>query len=151
MTPVPSKPLIQFVRVGEHELPLPARASEGDFGYDVAALKRVRLRKGPQLVGIGFKLAAPLPEGVAMMVIPRSSTRRKFNATIPNSPGLVDRYYGGEIMVQVEAVDPDEYAVIEAGDRFAQLIFVPLLTPDVVEVAGQAETMTRAGFGSTGS
>lgn len=141
---------LQLVRVGEHTLPLPAPASDGDFGYDVACAETVVLQPHvPTLVGIGWALATPLPERMAMLVVPRSSTRRKFNLTVPNSPGLVDRYYGAELKVQVELI-ADTPMTLEAGARFAQLLFVPVLMPRMTEVRKQDGSMIRGGFGSTG-
>lgn len=143
--------VIQFYREGEHTLPVPQPAGYGDFGYDVATPVDVTLEPGiPQLVGVGFSLASPLPTGVAMFVLPRSSTRRKFSSFIPNSPGLVDRYYGDELKVQLENLT-DQPVTIQAGERFAQLVFVPLLMPAVAEVTSKNPNMTRSGFGSTGT
>lgn len=142
--------IIQLRRVGEHTLPVPAPSGLGDFGYDVATPTAVVLRPSkPQLVGIGFALASPLPPNVALLVLPRSSTRMKLQLTIPNSPGLVDRYYGEELKVQVELAG-DESTVLEAGTRFAQLLFVPVVMPEVREVSNADPSMTRSGFGSTG-
>lgn len=142
---------LQLVRVGEHRLPMPAPASDGDFGYDVATRDHIDLEPHvPTLVGIGWALATPLPKNMVMLVVPRSSTRRKFNVSIPNSPGIVDRYYGGELMVQVENVT-NNWVTLPAGARFAQLLFVPVLMPRMTEVPKQDGSMMRGGFGSTGA
>lgn len=57
---------------------IPARATEGSFGYDLATVQRERI--GPhetRIVPCGFKLARDLLRdrtgGLAMLVLPRSS------------------------------------------------------------------------------
>jgi dUTP pyrophosphatase len=142
-------PVLQWRRVGAHTLPLPTRHA-GGLGYDVAAWQSRWIVPGEVVrIGIGWQLAEPLAPHVGLFVLPRSSTRTKFTALIPNAPGLVDTFYGEELQVQLENVGTDD-VLVQAGDRIAQLLFLPVVLPNMVETYNQDARMQRSGFGSTG-
>ncbi len=133
---------------------LPARATSGSFGYDLATLDdHVIKARETTIIQTGMKLAADLPcerdEGVAMLILPRSSLPIKYGLILPNSPGLIDADYGGEIGIIVHNLR-DESVTLEAGTRIAQAVFARLLLPAVIE-SGDEFPRPRGGFGSTGS
>jgi dUTP pyrophosphatase len=132
---------------------LPARATSGSFGYDLAVLADETV--GPRetrILATGLQLAHDLPHGeaagLALLVLPRSSLALKFNLILPNSPGLVDADYAGPIGILVHNLR-DEPVTVPAGTRVAQAVFAQLMFPRLVE-GGADPRRTRGGFGSTG-
>jgi dUTP pyrophosphatase len=128
---------------------VPARSRSGDAGYDLRAVEPFVLRPGERcLVPTG--LAVALPPGVAGLVLPRSGLAAQFGVTCANSPGLVDPNYRGELRVVLVNLGREIYRG-HAGDRIAQLLLVPFLTPElrVVDELPESER-GEAGFGSSG-
>ncbi len=128
---------------------LPVRAYAGDAGLDLAAAERVELAPGARaLVGTG--LAVAIPDGHAGFVQPRSGLAAERGITIVNAPGLVDSGYRGELKVILLNTDSTETFVVEPGMRIAQLVVVPVATPQPVEVTELPETERgEKGFGSS--
>jgi dUTP pyrophosphatase len=141
---------LPFKRLDENAT-LPVRAYAGDAGLDLSAAERVELAPGARaLVGTG--LAVAIPEGHAGFVQPRSGLAAEHGITIVNSPGLVDSGYRGELKVILLNTDPGQTFVVEPGMRIAQLVVVPVATPQAVEVAELPETERgEKGFGSSKS
>ena len=84
-------------------------------------------------------------------VLPRSGLAREHGISLVNSPGLIDSGYRGEVRVLLLSNDPAETFRVEAGDRIAQLVIVPVVLAEPVEVAALAESARGdGGFGSSG-
>jgi dUTP pyrophosphatase len=128
---------------------LPTRAYEGDAGLDLAACERVELAPGERaLVGTGLTVA--IPDGHAGFVQPRSGLAARHGITVLNTPGLVDAGYRGELKVVLLNSDRSQPFVVEPGMRIAQLVVVPVATPDLVEVEElPASERGEKGFGSS--
>jgi dUTP diphosphatase len=139
---------LPFKRLAE-DATLPVRAYPGDAGLDLSAAERVELAPGARaLVGTG--LAVAIPEGHAGFVQPRSGLAAEHGITIVNSPGLVDSGYRGELKVVLLNTDLERTFVVEPGTRIAQLVVVPVATPQPVEVAELPDTERgERGFGSS--
>ena len=137
------------------DLPLPARAHDGDAGVDLYSAEDVRLGPGQRaLVRTGVAVA--IPHGMVGLVHPRSGLAARVGLSIVNSPGTIDAGYRGEIKISLINLDPAEPIVIRRGDRIAQLVVQQVELVDLVEVvsfdeAGLAGT-TRGdgGHGSSG-
>ena len=130
---------------------VPLRAYSGDAGLDLAACERVELGPGERAT-VGTGLAVAVPDGYAGYVQPRSGLAAKHGITIVNTPGLVDSGYRGELLVNLLNTDPRESFVVEPGMRIAQLVVVPVATPQSVEVPELPETERgEKGFGSSKS
>jgi len=100
---------------------------------------------------VGTGVAIALPDGYVAFVVPRSGLAFKHGITIVNSPGTVDAGYRGEIKVAVLNTDATEPYTIEAGDRIAQLVVMPVSRARFVEVERLPGSMRgEGGFGSTG-
>jgi dUTP pyrophosphatase len=132
---------------------LPARATAGSFGFDLATSDDETL--GPRetrVLPCGFKLATDLPHdltgGLAMLILPRSSLALKFGLILPNSPGLVDADYAGPVGILVHNLR-DEPVTVPSGTRIAQAVFVRMEFPNLQEAEADP-TRSRGGFGSTG-
>ena len=131
------------------EAVVPTRAYPGDAGLDLAAAERVELAPGARAV-VGTGLAVAIPAGHAGFVQPRSGLAAKHGIAVVNSPGLVDSGYRGELKVVLLNTDREEPFVVEPGMRIAQLVVVPVATPEPVEVTElPASERGERGFGSS--
>jgi dUTP pyrophosphatase len=132
-------------------LPLPAYATAGSAGLDLAAAVAEPLTLAPLarvLVPTGLKLA--IPAGYEGQVRPRSGLALKHGLSIPNAPGTIDSDYRGEL--QVLLVNLGQVPVtIERGQRIAQLVIAPVVRAVPVEVRTLDATQRGAGgFGHSG-
>jgi dUTP pyrophosphatase len=128
---------------------LPRFAHSGDAGADLHAVEAVTIGAGEYaLVATGLSMA--IPEGHAGLVLPRSGLAVRTGITVLNSPGLVDSGYRGELKVALINHGKEAFE-IAVGDRIAQLVIVPVSSPDY-EVVDSLEDTERGsgGFGSTG-
>ena len=130
---------------------IPTRAHDGDAGLDLYALEHVRI--GPEeRIAVRTGVAVEIPEGHAGLVLPRSGLARRHGISLVNSPGLIDAGYRGEIEVLIINNDPAEIFRAEAGDRIAQLVIVPVVIADAVEVESlSGSERAEGGFGSSGN
>ena len=114
------------------------------------ARNRVALEPGERaLVPTGIAIAIPV--GYAGLVTPRSGLAVRHGLTVLNGPGLVDSGYRGELKVTLVNLGA-EPAVLERGDRIAQLVIVPVETQELIPVTELPESARgSAGFGSTGA
>ena len=100
-----------------------------------------------QYVTLG--LAVEIPKGYMLMLAPRSSMS-KTPLIIPNSFGVIDADYRGEIKAILHNTSNDAY-LIQKGDRLVQGILVPVGALKLLEVAQLTETARGSGgIGSTG-
>lgn len=100
-----------------------------------------------QYVTLG--LAMEIPKGYMLMLAPRSSMS-KTPLVIPNSFGVIDADYRGEIKGIFKNTSDDAY-LIQKGDRLLQGILVPVGALKLLEVDELTETVRGAGgIGSTG-
>jgi len=130
---------------------LPARAHDGDAGYDLHALEEAILAPGERAM-VGTGLAVEIPAGHAGLVLPRSGNAARHGIALVNAPGLIDAGYRGELKVLLLNTDRAETFKVEAGMRIAQLVLVRVETPEVEEVAALSDSARGAGgFGSSGA
>jgi dUTP diphosphatase len=129
----------------------PARTRPGDAGYDLRCLEPFALAPGERaLVPTGIAVA--LPPGVAGLVVPRSGLAIGDGVTALNAPGLIDPNYRGEVKVILYNAGAEAFHAA-AGDRIAQLLLVPCLTPEVAlvdELPASGDDRGADGFGSSG-
>jgi dUTP pyrophosphatase len=129
---------------------LPARAHSGDAGLDLSACEPVTIGAGER-VAVGTGLAVEIPDGHAGLVVPRSGLALRHGLSIVNAPGVIDAGYRGEVRVILLNTDREATFTVEPGMRIAQLLVVPAVAIDVVELR-ELTTTERGdgGFGSTG-
>ncbi len=95
-------------------------------------------------------IAVAIPEGYAGMVVPRSGLAARSGIGVVNGPGLVDAGYRGEVNV-ILINHGAETLELKRGERIAQLVVVPVVEQEFVEVDELPESARGAGgFGSTG-
>jgi len=129
---------------------LPTRAHEGDAGLDLYASEQAHIGPGERW-SVGTGVGVEIPEGHAGLVLPRSGLAREHGISLVNSPGLIDSGYRGELRVLLLNNDPAETFRVEAGDRIAQLVLVPIALATPVEVESLADSVRGGGgFGSSG-
>lgn len=129
---------------------LPARAHSGDAGLDLTACETVTIGAGERAT-VGTGLAVEIPDGHAGLVVPRSGLALRHGLSIVNAPGVIDAGYRGEVRVILLNTDREQPFTVEPGMRIAQLLVVPALAVDVVEVGELTETARGdGGFGSSG-
>ena len=139
---------LPLVRVSRDAV-VPARAYDGDAGLDLSASERVELAPGARAV-VGTGIAVAIPAGHAGFVQPRSGLAANHGITIVNAPGLVDAGYRGELRVVLLNTDREQAFVVEPGMRIAQLVVLPVATPEPVEVAELPPSERgERGFGSS--
>ena len=131
---------------------MPVRAHLTDAGFDLTATSiTTDINECGQLMLVYHTdIAIEIPEGHVGLLFPRSSIYKKSLAQT-NSVGVIDSGYRGEIMVIFKTTTDVIPAVYKEGERFAQLVIVPIPTLDLVEVETLSEgDRDTDGFGSTG-
>jgi dUTP pyrophosphatase len=139
------------------DLPLPAYATAGAAGMDVAANLAPEARATGLAISSGARalvptgLAVAIPEGYEVQVRPRSGLALRHGVTVLNSPGTVDSDYRGELCVILANLGDAPFTV-EHGMRIAQLVLAPVVRLAWDERAALDESARGAGgFGSTGT
>lgn len=95
-------------------------------------------------------LAMELPKGCAGLIYARSGLACKRGLAPANKVGVIDSDYRGEFIVALHN-HGQEAQTVSHGERIAQLIITPVLTPAYEETDELSDTGRGAGgFGSTG-
>ncbi|MDO8648948.1 MAG: dUTP diphosphatase [Candidatus Peregrinibacteria bacterium] len=132
-------------------LPLPQYATAGAVGFDL--LTRETTVIPPHAIGlVPGNVIVAVPEGYALLILPRSSLPRRKSLVCPHSLGVIDQDYHGttdEIFVQVQNTS-DAPVTVERGERIAQGLFVRTDRAEWEEVTSHGKE-SRGGFGSTGT
>ena len=135
---------LKFKRL-EDEAVLPIRSTEGAAGIDLTCIKiDTALNEANQLMLVYHTgLAVEIPAGYVGLLIPRSSIWKK-SLWLTDNVGVIDADYRGEIIAVMKATTDVVPAIYKQGERFCQLVIVPV--PEY-EVTKRGEN----GFGSTGT
>ena len=92
----------------------------------------------------------PDEKNCGVFIFARSSLASKHGVSLVNSVGVVDSDYRGEIIVALINHGNKPYA-IQPNERFAQLVVMPVIFPEIIEAQALSETARGdGGFGSTG-
>ena len=96
-------------------------------------------------------LAFEICEGYGGFVFARSGLATKKGLAPANKVGVIDSDYRGELMIPLHN-SSSETAVIENGERVAQIVFLPYAAATFIETDALDETVRgTGGFGSTGA
>ncbi len=130
---------------------LPTRGSEYAAGYDLYACIMSPVIIAPhQTVKIGTGLTMELPRGYFGAIFARSGLATKNGLRPANCVGCCDEDYRGEYIVALHN-DTDIPQTINPLERIAQLVILPYLSVEFVEVENLDKTERGdGGFGSTG-
>ena len=137
------------VRLTRPGADLPTRAHPTDAGLDLHAAETVQIP--PRVVTlVPTGIAVAIPAGYTGLLIARSSLAVKKAMTLANGVGVIDADYRGEIKVPIVSLDGC-HNLIQAGQKIAQLIILPIALP-AVEVVDELPSTERGvgGFGSSG-
>lgn len=140
-------------RIGD-EFPLPAYATSGSAGMDLRAMiddASITVAPGQTILiptGIAIHVADP---SLAAVILPRSGLGHKNGIVLGNLVGLIDSDYQGPLMVSCWNRSSEPFT-LNAGDRLAQLVFVPVVQAqfNVVEEFDSSER-GEGGFGHSGT
>ena len=152
---------------------IPFYGSEGAAGMDIVPIS-VEYKEDIDCYVYHTGLAFEIPKGYAMFIFPRSSNR-KTNAYLPNSVGILDSDYRGELMIcfknrtgriekdnintalssQGYCLDKEDIDLNEApyevnNKAIAQIVIMPYPKIEFKEVEELSDTERgEGGFGST--
>lgn len=159
MTAAPTTQTVELRILDErlHEWGLPRYQTDMAAGLDLHACIAEPLELQPQapavLIPSGIALLMNDP-GMAAVLLARSGLGHKKGLILGQSVGLIDADYCDQIYISAWLRTPpgSEPLVIQPGDRIAQLVFVPILRPNlqVVEAFSTETGRGLGGFGSTG-
>ena len=141
---------IKIKKLNENAI-IPTYGTEFSAGADLYALPGESIAIEPhKTVMIHTGLAMEIPEGYAGLIFARSGLASKRGLAPANKVGVIDSDYRGEIRVVLlnHSTQPQ---IVLPGERVAQLIITPVLTPAYEEVEELTDTDRGiGGFGSTG-
>lgn len=138
-------------RIGS-DFPLPAYATDGSAGVDLRACVDAPLNVQPgdtHLIPTGMAIHIADPS-LAAIILPRSGLGHKHGIVLGNLVGLIDSDYQGQLFVSCWNRGSQTFTV-EAGERIAQMVFVPVVQADF-EVVNEFDESERGagGFGHSG-
>ena len=135
------------VKVLDERARLPRRAHTTDCGYDLFVSERTVCEAG-EFTDVPCGIAVCLPLGHWGHIVGRSSAMRNLGLMVVSA--VIDQGYTGPLFSGVWNLTR-EPVVIREGDRVAQLIVAPMVTPrlEMVEDLPRTDRGAR-GFGSSG-
>lgn len=130
---------------------LPTYGSQGAAGADLYACLDTPVTIGPgETAFLPTGIAIEVPQGCAGLVYARSGLACKRGLAPANKVGVVDSDYRGEIQVVLHNHGAEPQTICH-GDRVAQMLITPVLTPAYLPVEELSGTSRgEGGFGSTG-
>lgn len=128
----------------------PFYSDKGSAGFDLKANGSFVVLPGQKIIiPTGVKMA--IPQGFCGLLCSRSGMVAKTDTNVENSPGIIDSSYRGEIGVIFKNHNSKNPYRISRGDRIAQLVIVPVASPQVEIVESLDDTERgEGGFGHTG-
>ena len=133
------------------EAVLPTYGSAQAAGADLYACLENPVTIMPhQTVLIPTGIALEVPVGCAGLIYARSGLSTKKGLAPANKVGVVDSDYRGQIFVALHNHGHDSQ-IVYTGERIAQFVITPVLTPAYEAVEELSDTVrSDGGFGSTG-
>lgn len=130
---------------------LPTYGTEFSAGADLYACLTESVTIAPgETRAIPTGIALEVPVGCAGLVYARSGIAVKRGLAPANKVGVIDSDYRGELMVMLHNHGSVSQTV-ESGERVAQLLITPVLTPAYRQADQLSDTQRgEGGFGSTG-
>ena len=140
---------VQEPRVGVVLAPgaiMPTRGTDGAAGYDLYAIEDVTINCF-QFIPVSTGVSMAIPTGHYGRIAPRSGLSVKHGVMV--GAGVIDSDYRGEIKVALATLNG--VYEFKKGDRIAQIIIEPVVTPELVQVDSLDDSERGdGGFGSTG-
>ena len=127
----------------------PTRGSPNSAGLDLYADADVLVSSGASVM-LGTGIAIEIPMNHVGLVAIRSSVG-KAGVALANSVGVIDSDYRGEIKLCLTYTAGSGGHYIRRGQAIAQIVIMPVLPVELVEVDALSTTERgTGGFGSTG-
>lgn len=127
----------------------PIEKKENSDWIDLRCGETIEMKKGEfKIIPLG--VAMQLPSGYEALVLPRSSTFKRYGIIMVNSIGLIDESYCG---------DEDEWGflayatkdiIIPQNDRICQFRILDHMPELDIETVDRLSDENRGGYGSTG-
>ena len=125
---------------------MPVRAHKDDAGLDLRSPDTFIVKAGKSLK-IDSGVHVEIPAGYVGFLKAKSGLNVKYGITCT---GVIDAGYTGSIVVKLYNNGSDD-VLFERGDKITQLVILPIVCPDLVQVDSLEDTERGdAGFGSTG-
>lgn len=125
-----------------------SQAHPGEW-IDLRTAARVVLRPGDfTLIPLGVIIS--VPSGYESILVPRSSTFKKYGIIQTNGIGVIDHLYCGPNDEWKMPVYATRDTVIPANTRICQFRIIPSQEVTIRTVNDVMQTKSRGGFGSTG-
>jgi dUTP pyrophosphatase len=127
---------------------VPKKATEGSACFDLFSCERAVIYNSFHRFRTG--LIFEIPKGYHVEIYPRSGMASK-GIILPNSPGIVDSDYRGEIVVMLYGLFQRSHEIVEVGNRIAQCRLVKNEQIEFKVSTKLSDTERgEGGFGSTG-
>lgn len=141
---------IKFKRLTENAIaPVKAHAADAGFDLTCSSITTEINERGQLIIVYHTGLAFEIPEGYFGALVPRSSIANK-TLTLTNCIGVIDAGYRGEVMAKMKATTDVIPAVYKEGERFAQLLILPVPEVQFEESTELSESdRGENGYGST--
>lgn len=135
-------------KLSEHAK-LPQKAHIGDLGYDLFTNESAAIFPNDTKV-IKTGISIQFPTGYGAFIKDRSSVATKRG--LHTVAGVIDNGYTGEICVALHN-GTDSLVHVAPGEKIAQLVLIPTVNFEVIEVDEivSADQRGEGGFGSTGN
>lgn len=141
----------KYVRELYDHIQLPKRATAGSAGYDFYMPEACSINHG-QTVKVPTGIRCNMDPNWVLMCFPRSGLGFKYRLQLDNTVGIIDSDYyhsdnEGHIFIKItnDTYDMNKSLYLEAGQGFAQGIFVPY----GITVDDNSTAIRNGGFGST--
>lgn len=134
-----------------HDATVPTYGSAQAAGADLYACLDEPVEISPgQTVFIPTGISMQLPQGYVGLIYARSGLACRQDLAPANKVGVIDSDYRGELIVALHN-HGSQLRRISTGDRIAQLVVTPVITPGFVLSDTLSQTQRGDGrFGSTG-
>lgn len=125
-----------------------SQAHSGEW-IDLRTAKLIAIRQGEStLIPLGVIIS--VPSGYESVLVPRSSTFKKYGIIQTNGIGVIDHLYCGPNDEWKMPVYATRDTVIPANTRICQFRIIPSQEVTIRTVNDVMQEKSRGGFGSTG-
>ena len=142
--------MILKIKKLHEDVKIPHYATSGAACFDLSAIES-RYIHACCTATFSTGLAFEVPEGYVLLIYSRSGHGFKNDIRLANCTGVIDSDYRGEVKVKLTNDGAIGYK-INAGDRIAQAMLIPVPKVELMAVTELSDTERgTGGFGSTGN